>query len=43
LIVGVLSFRAHAPVIRAALLAGSVFLLVVLFWLSYFVFCVGCT
>jgi hypothetical protein len=43
LIVSVLAFRAHAPAIRAMLLAAGVLLFVALYVLSYFFFCVGCT
>jgi hypothetical protein len=43
LIVGVLAFRAHTPVVRVVLIAASIVLFVVLFWVSYFFLCVGCT
>jgi hypothetical protein len=43
LIIAVLAFRVHAPTIRVMILAVDVVVFLVMFWLSYFLFCVGCT
>jgi hypothetical protein len=43
LLIAVFAFRVHAPTIRVMLLAASVLVFLAVFWLSYFLFCVGCT
>jgi hypothetical protein len=43
LIIAVFAFRVHAPAIPVLLLAAAVVVFLVVFWLSYFLFCIGCT
>jgi hypothetical protein len=43
LMMAVFAIRVHAPAVRVMLLAAGVLVFLVVFWLSYFVFCIGCT
>jgi hypothetical protein len=43
MVIAVFAFRAHAPTIRVMLIAAGVVVFLVVFWLSYFLFCIGCT